>query len=302
MPGVKTRPLPIRPFLLKMARTMLMLLIATSASLPPEAVLLKQASTQLVQIIASDPSDARPHLLLGRVYSRAGAPAEAMGEFRIAAADGSLAGLLAEAHQQSRLADWSAVLDEATRAQSLAQQSGKAAQELDALLLEAYARLGLGRYEQALADCQRIESSPPAPLSRNDRARLLATKAGALGLKAQEGGIGALLTIGPRVKGVFEQAIAADPRHALAWYGLGRYYLEAPLFLNNRGEALRCLIRADQLDPGDINIRSWYLYALGANGHQNQEHAGLSAFQSDFADAPIARSLLAKLEAGHAPK
>ena len=281
---------------------MLMLLVAASATLPPEAVLLRQARTQLVRTIASDPSDARPHLLLGRVYARAGAPARALGEFRVAAADGSLAGLLAEAHQQSRLANWSAVLDEATRAEALARQSGAAAQQLDARLLEAYARLGLGHYQQALAGCKKLESSPPAPLSRNDRARLLATKAGALGLEAQEGGIGALLTIGPRVKGVFEQAIAANPDHGLAWYGLGRYYLEAPLFLNNRGEALRCLSRADALDPGDINIRSWYLYALGANGHHNQEHAGLPAFQRDFADAPIAGSLLAKLEAGHPPK
>ena len=279
-----------------------MLLVAASAALPPEAVLLQQASAQLRRTIASDPSDARPHLLLGRVYARAGQRAAAMGEFRKAAADGNLAGLLAEAHQQARLADWSAVLDEATRAGSLAQQSGQAAQQLDARLLEAYARLGLGHYEQALADCRQLQASPPAPLSGTDRARLLATKAGALGLKAQEGGIGALLTIGPRVKGVFQQAIAADPHHALAWYGLGRYYLEAPLFLNNRSEALRCLVRADELDPQDVNIRSWYLYALGANGHQKQERAGLSAFQRDFAGAPIASSLLTKLEAGHPPK
>lgn len=285
----------------------MLMLLATAATFSaapqaPQDQLLGLARTQLERAVAEEPSDRHVRLLLGRVDARAGDASDALRQFQIAAREGSLDGLLAEAHAHLRRAEWEAAHDEAAQAVDQAQAAGDVKHEIDARLVLDYAKVQLGQYDDALTDSKRLLGSPPAPLSATDMARLYSVMGGAEGLKAQREGIGALLTIGPGVKGTFEKAIKADPRHARAWYGLGRYYLEAPLFLGDKSKALRDLTRADALGPDDLVIRAWYVYALHANGKQAQEREQLQALERDFGGVPSAKAMIAELEAGRPPR
>jgi len=161
----------------------------------------------------------------------------------------------------------------------------------DALAGEAEALGDLGKYSQAMANCEKAidRFDGDKKVSRKQLARFYLILAGAQGQAAQKEGILAMIKYAFSVKKNIDKALDLDPAYARAVYGSGVYYLEAPSVVGgDAGKGLALLEKAHKLDPDDYGIHSAWIGALADGGRKDDARREADRYRQAFSGVPAA--------------
>ncbi|MBI6545507.1 MAG: tetratricopeptide repeat protein [Cyanobacteria bacterium NC_groundwater_1444_Ag_S-0.65um_54_12] len=267
----------------------------------PDDQLLALAKQQLEQAVRQNPSDQAARHLLARTYELTNNHEQAMEQYRLASAEGGVEVMLEKADVHYYRREFAEALDSYVAALAAAKKAGDLTRQIAAELGVAHAELDLGRYKKSIEICERLESSPPRPLTNQEKGRVYTIMGGSQGLQAKREGLMAMLTIGPRVRGTLEKAVEYDPEQARGVYALGRYFLEAPSVLGDKAKGEQLIARAVRLKKSDLAIRAWYIRALHERGKNPEKETEIAAFEKDFAGIPAAQAILQKLKDGQPP-
>lgn len=158
-------------------------------------------------------------------------------------------------------------------------------------ILYAHALLMVGKYDQAMDLCNKLESHPGRKAADAwSRSELYVVRGGAQGLKSQREGVFAMIRYGLGVRREFEKGLEVDPGNPRAHYTLGRYFLEAPGAVGGdakKGTAI--LAKAAKMDDTDFVIRGYYVRGLIQTSDPGaQEQA--ERYVRDFSDLASSRS------------
>ncbi|HEY9856168.1 MAG TPA: tetratricopeptide repeat protein [Stenomitos sp.] len=171
--------------------------------------------------------------------------------------------------------------------------------DLEAQVMLVHAYLWLERLEEAEHQANKTiaawEGKNPDKVLW---ARLLVALGAVQGLKVKKEGLVAALRYGMGIRGIFEQACAADPEGALPLYALGRYYLEAPAVAGGDSrKGLELVRKAIRRDPESHVARAFYIQYLLQIGKKDEAREELAAYQRQFGDVPRALAAIKQASA-----